>query len=93
MSRDLRPVHTVSSEAAAKERFFESSGKLGKQYPAITRLWERPGASSALKCLYLATRPLDPTGKGRARWTHGGSWRPAPLPLPSTNCQVWIHRK
>ncbi len=23
----------------------------------------------AMKCLYLVTRSLDPTGAGRARWT------------------------
>jgi putative transposase len=40
MARDLRPVYTAPSEAAAKERFVEFSGKWGRQYPAITRLWE-----------------------------------------------------
>jgi len=29
----------------------------------------------ALKCLYLVTRSLDPTGTGRARWTM--RWKPA----------------
>ena len=28
-----------------------------------------PNEQAALKCLYLATRALDPTGKLRARWT------------------------
>lgn len=27
-----------------------------------------PTEQAALKCLYLATRALDPTGRGRARW-------------------------
>jgi putative transposase len=27
-----------------------------------------PNDAAALKCLYLATRALDPTGRGRARW-------------------------
>jgi len=40
MARDLRPVYTAPSEAAAKERFVEFSGKWGTQYPAIVRLWE-----------------------------------------------------
>ncbi|WP_370871426.1 IS256 family transposase [Pseudarthrobacter niigatensis] len=117
MSRDLRPVYTAPSEAAAKDRFVEFSGKWGKQYPAITRLWENawsefvpfldydveirrvicstnaiesvnaryrravrarghfPTEQAALKCLYLATRALDPTGKGRARWAT--RWKPA----------------
>ncbi|REK78787.1 hypothetical protein DVG80_03710 [Rhodococcus erythropolis] len=30
---------------------------------------------AALKCLYLATRALDPTGKGKARWAM--RWKPA----------------
>jgi hypothetical protein len=28
-----------------------------------------------MKCLFLATRSLDPTGTGRPRWTMG--WKPA----------------
>src|SRR3954449_11931951 len=28
-----------------------------------------PTEQAALKCLYLVTRSLDPTGRGRARWT------------------------
>jgi putative transposase len=31
MSRDLRPVYTAPSEAAAKERFVDFSGKWGRQ--------------------------------------------------------------
>src|ERR1700712_979221 len=34
-----------------------------------------PNEQSALKCLYLVTRSLDPTGVGRARWTM--RWKPA----------------
>jgi putative transposase len=34
-----------------------------------------PTEQSALKCLYLVTRSLDPTGKGRARWAM--RWKPA----------------
>ena len=40
MSRDLRPVYTALSEAAARERFMEFDAKWGKQYPAISKLWE-----------------------------------------------------
>jgi putative transposase len=28
-----------------------------------------PNELAALKCLYLVARSLDPTGRGRARWT------------------------
>lgn len=117
MSRDLRPVYTAPSEAAARERFAEFDAKWGKQYPAIGKLWENawsefipfldydveirrvicstnaiesinaryrravrarghfPNDTAALKCLYLATRALDPTGRGRARWAM--RWKPA----------------
>ena len=117
MSRDLRPVYTAPSEAAARERFTEFDSKWGKQYPAISKLWENaweesipfldydveirrvicstnaiesinaryrravrarghfPNDTAALKCLYLATRALDPTGRGRARWAM--RWKPA----------------
>jgi putative transposase len=117
MSRDLRPVYTAPSEAAARERFAEFDSKWGKQYPAISKLWENawsefipfldydveirrvicstnaieslnaryrravrarghfPNDTAALKCLYLATRALDPTGRGRARWAM--RWKPA----------------
>jgi putative transposase len=34
-----------------------------------------PNDAAALKCLYLVTRSLDPTGRGRARWTM--RWKPA----------------
>lgn len=34
-----------------------------------------PNEAAALKCLYLGTRALDPTGKGRARWAT--RWKPA----------------
>jgi putative transposase len=117
MSRDLRPVYTAPSEAAARERFAEFDAKWGKTYPAISKLWENawsefipfldydveirrvicstnaieslnaryrravrarghfPNDTAALKCLYLVTRSLDPTGRGRARWAM--RWKPA----------------
>ena len=34
-----------------------------------------PDQQAALKCLYLAIRSLDPTGKGRKRWTN--RWKAA----------------
>lgn len=35
-----------------------------------------PNDAAALTCLYLVTRSLDPTGRGRARWAT--RWKPAP---------------
>jgi putative transposase len=34
-----------------------------------------PNEQAAMKCLYLTTRSLDPTGKGKARWAT--RWKPA----------------
>jgi putative transposase len=34
-----------------------------------------PTEQAALKCLYLVTRSLDPTGQGKARWAM--RWKPA----------------
>ncbi|OKL52968.1 hypothetical protein BSZ39_11985, partial [Bowdeniella nasicola] len=34
-----------------------------------------PNEAAAIKCLYLVTRSLDPTGDGRARWAM--RWKPA----------------
>jgi putative transposase len=41
MARDLRPVYTAPSEAAATERFTEFAEVWGPRYPAILALWRR----------------------------------------------------
>jgi len=117
IAKDLKPVYTAVSEAAALDAFAEFSGKWEKRYPAIIRLWENawaefvpflrfdneirtiicttnaiesinarlrravnarghfPTEQAALKCLYLALMSLDPTGKGRKRWSN--RWKAA----------------
>lgn len=117
ISKDLRPVYTAPTEAAAKERFDEFTATWGGQYPAIVRMWNNawtefvpfldydveirrvicstnaieslnaryrrairarghfPSEQAALKCLYLVTRSLDPTGRSKARWAM--RWKPA----------------
>jgi len=117
LAKDLRPVYTAPSEAAAAARFDELAQRWGTQYPAIVRLWRSawaefvpfldydveirrvlcstnaieslnaryrravrarghfPTEQAALKCLYLATRALDPTGRGRTKWAV--RWKPA----------------
>jgi len=112
VAKDLKPVYTAPSEAAALDAFAEFSAKWEKRYPAIIRLWENawaeftpflqfdneirtvicttnaiesinarlrravnarghfPTEQAALKCLYLAVMSLDPTGKGRKRWSN-----------------------
>jgi transposase-like protein len=117
ISKDLRPVYTAPTEAAAAARFEEFAQAWGDRYPAITKLWRSawaefipfldydteirriicstnaieslnaryrravrarghfPTEQAAIKCLYLVTRSLDPTGRGRARWAM--RWKPA----------------
>ncbi|GAJ85892.1 hypothetical protein NBRGN_101_00080 [Nocardia brasiliensis NBRC 14402] len=117
LGKDLKPIYTAATEAAARERFGEVVTKWGGRYPAIVRLWQNswtefvpfldydveirrivcftnaieslnaryrrairarghfPTEQSALRCLYLVTRSLDPTGRGRARRMM--RWKPA----------------
>jgi putative transposase len=117
IAKDLKPVYTAPSEAAALDRFAEFSGKWEKRYPAIIGLWTNawaefvpflqfdneirtvicttnaiesinarirravnarghfPTEQAALKCVYLAVMSLDPTGKGRKRWSN--RWKAA----------------
>jgi putative transposase len=117
LARDLRPVYSAPTEAAAKSAFDELTGKWGERYPAIVKLWQNawaefvpflsyspeirkviystnaiesmharfrravrvrghfPNEQAALKCLYLTIRSLDPTGRGRQRWSN--RWKPA----------------
>ena len=46
-----------------------------------------PTEQAALKCLYLVTRSLDPTGGGRARWTM--RWKPALNAFAITFADRW----
>jgi putative transposase len=46
-----------------------------------------PTEQAALKCLYLVTRSLDPTGAGRARWTM--RWKPVLNALAVTFGDRW----
>jgi transposase-like protein len=117
IAKDLKPIYTAPTEAAALDRFAEFSGRWEAKYPAIVKLWENawaefvpflsfdseirtiiyttnaiesvnarirravkarghfPTDTAALKCVYLAIMSLDPTGKGRQRWTN--RWKPA----------------
>ncbi|MGY1877447.1 IS256 family transposase, partial [Nocardia gipuzkoensis] len=46
-----------------------------------------PTEQATLKCLYLVTRSLDPTGAGRARWTM--RWKPAVNAFAITFADRW----
>jgi len=59
MAKDLRPVYTAPTEAAAKDRFGEFSDKWGQQYPAIIRLWENAWSEFVP---FLDYRRGDPQG-------------------------------
>jgi putative transposase len=49
---------------------------LNARYRRVVRIRGHfPTEQSAMKCLYLVTRSLDPTGRGRARWV--ARWKPA----------------
>jgi transposase-like protein len=117
IAKDLKPIYTAPTEAAALDRFAEFSGTWEARYPAIVKLWENawaefvpflsfdnnireviyttnaiesvnarirkavkarghfPTEQAAMKCVYMAIMSLDPTGKGRQRWSN--RWKPA----------------
>jgi transposase-like protein len=117
IAKDLKPVYTAPTEAAALERLADFAGRWEARYPAIVKLWENawaefvpflnfdpevraviyttnaiesinarirkavkarghfPTEAAAMKCVYLAIMSLDPTGRGRQRWTN--RWKPA----------------
>ena len=49
--------------------------------------WNEGTEQAAMKCLYLVTRCLDPTGKGQARWTV--RWKPALNAFATTFADRW----
>jgi transposase-like protein len=117
IAKDLRPIYTAPTEAAAHDRLAEFAERWEARYPAIIKLWESawaefvpflnfdpeirsiiattnaieslnarfrravrarghfPTEQAALKCLYLTVVSLDPTGRGRRRWTN--RWKAA----------------
>ncbi len=117
IARDLRPIYTAPTEAAALEALAGFAAAWEARYPAIIRLWEHawaefvpflafdteirtviattnaieslnarfrrsvkarghfPNEQAALKHLYLTIISLDPTGRGRRRWTN--RWKAA----------------
>jgi transposase-like protein len=112
LARDLKPIYTAPTEAAALERLADFAGRWETKYPAIVKMWESswaefvpflsfapdvrqviyttnaiesvnarirkavkarghfPNEQAALKCVYLALMSLDPTGRGRQRWSN-----------------------
>jgi transposase-like protein len=116
VKRDLKPIYTAPTPAAAEAAMNAFEDTWGSKYRAVIRLWRNaweeftpfldydveirrvlcstnaieslnaryrravrarghfPSEQAALKCLYLVTRSLDPTGAGRARWIV--RWKP-----------------
>lgn len=54
---------------------------------AVTARGHFPTEQAALKCLYLVTRSLDPTGHGQTRWTM--RWKPALNAFAITFSERW----
>jgi putative transposase len=117
LAKDLRPIYTAPTEAAALEALAAFAATWEARYPAIIRLWEQawaefvpflafdrdiravicttnaieslnarfrrsvkarghfPNEQAALKHLYLVILSLDPTGRGRQRWSN--RWKAA----------------
>jgi putative transposase len=117
LAKDLKPIYTAPTEAAALERLAEFAATWEARYPAIIKLWESawaefvpflgfdpeirtiiyttnaieslnarfrrsvkarghfPSEQAALKHLYLTIISLDPSGRGRQRWTN--RWKAA----------------
>jgi transposase-like protein len=117
IAKDLKPVYTAASEAAALDAFAAFGETWEARYPAIIKLWENawaefvpflafdreirtvicttnaieslnarfrrsvkarghfPTEQAALKHLYLVITSMDPTGRGRKRWTN--RWKAA----------------
>jgi hypothetical protein len=66
----LRPGDPQSHLLDERDRIAERPLPAGGQGPRPL-----PHEQAALKCLYLVTRSLDPTGTGRTRWAM--RWKPA----------------
>ena len=129
IKRDVKPIYTAPSAAAAAAARDAMLDKWEARYPAIRRLWmdawERfipfldydveirrvicttnaieslnarfkrsirarghfPDEQAALKCMYLTVRSLDPTGKGRIRWS--ARWKPVLNAFAITFADRW----
>lgn len=69
-------THKPKSDARSEARLKITNESMNARYRrAVKARGHFPNEAAALKCLYLATRALDPTGKGRARWAT--RWKPA----------------
>ena len=75
IAKDILPVYTAATEAAAKERFIEFTEKWDAQYPAITALWENAWSEFVPFLDYGARREIGLGGWAGARLVVGGRRR------------------
>ena len=50
IAKDLRPIYTAPTEAAAEARFAEFTERWGGQYPMIAQGWRETGSTSSRSC-------------------------------------------
>ena len=75
---EIRTVICSHQRDREPERPLPASGEGPRHFPT---------EQAAMKCLYLVTRSLDPTGKGQARWTM--RWKPALNAFATTFADRW----
>ncbi len=66
---DTSTTQTHSSTPPDSQRLKITIESINARYRrAVRARGHFPTDQAALKCLYLVTRSLDPTGRGKARW-------------------------
>ena len=95
IAKDLKPIYTAATEAAALDRFAEFSGRWEARYPAIVRLWENAWAEFVP---FLELRARDPGGdlhherhRERERPDPKGGQGPGSFPDRAGGAQVRVH--
>jgi transposase-like protein len=95
IAKDLKPVYTAASEAAALDAFVAFSEKWQQRYPAIIKLWDNAWAEfvpflafdKEIRSVICTTNSIEP------ELTHPqGGQRPRPLPRPSrprSSASIW----
>ena len=84
----VHPVPGLRRRDPHRDLLHERHRVLNARYRrAVKARGHFPTEQAALKCLYLVTRSLDPTGRGRARWTM--RWKPALNAFAITFADRW----
>jgi putative transposase len=72
----MGPRHSWPTSWTRPEQLEITIESLNSRYRrAVNTRGHFPTEQAALKCLYLTTMALDPTGRGRIRWTN--RWKAA----------------